>query len=91
MHQESATMSRLAQLCEIFKEVIATIKRRARKFLRRANHDQEQEQAQMYEVIQQLRTDELDGDDASSSSDSVSSFGYEEPVSPLSSSNNSLA
>lgn len=51
----------------------------------------EEDNDQMYEVIQQLRYEEALQDGGSSSSDSVSSDDYEERLSPLSSRRNSFS
>lgn len=76
-------------LCLI--DVVNLIKGRIRKFFSRRAKPSRDDNEQMYEIIQRIRN-ELNADDyASSSSDSISSYGYEDKVSPLSSSNCSLA
>ena len=83
-------MSLLRQICTLLTDLMHQVKRRVRKLFRSVDHVRDNEQ--MYEVIQQLRNEELnDSDSSSSSSDSISSYGYGDQVSPLSSSNNSLA
>jgi hypothetical protein len=81
-------MSFLLQLYARLLDILARLMAKLSEYLKR--HTPEQENEQMYEVIQQLRSEHVD-DSSSSSSDSISSYGYGDHVSPLSSSNNSLA
>ena len=71
-------MSLLRQICALLTDLMHLVKRRVRKLFKAA--DRERENEQMYEVIQQLRNEELNDRDSSSSSDSISSYGYGDQV-----------
>lgn len=80
-------MTWLDLLWNVLSEIFYNLRRKAQKFFNRSCEDPHHDR--MYEVIQQLRNEEFDYD-VSSSSDSISSYGYGDKMSPLSSSNNSL-